>query len=213
MPDSNTPPAEDQNPPVDDPREALNLKKAQIQLLEAELSDIDAKLDVEFLDSIENRLLPEEMELRFEDDVRPFLALVEEKREEFYREKLTDLKGRIETMRVEVDDEEDTLNIEDAKREFLSAHPEADWAAIVDFFQNDMTQRQKEELVGLSHGEMMEKVYVFYSKKNKKAPVENTPAEPTLPPDLNNVPSQAPVGDPSPAAKDEGYLQSVGFRR
>lgn len=213
MPQSNTPPVTDQIPPEVNPRDALNLKKAQIQLLEGELSEVDAKLDAEFLDSIDGRLTPEELEMRFEEDVRPFLALIEEKREEFYREKLDELKGRIEGMRGEVVDEEENLDIEDAKRSFLEAHPEADWKAVVEFFHNDMSPRQKEEIAGLNHLEMMEKVYGIYSKKNKKAPMENTPAEPTLPPDLNNVPSQAVVGDPSPVAKDEGYLKSIGLRR
>lgn len=216
MPQSNTPPVAEQDIPMGDPREALNMKKVQIQLLEAELSEVDTKLDAEFLDSIDKRLTPEELEMRFEDDVRNFLALVEEKREEFYREKLDELKGRIEGMRSEIIDEEDTINIEDAKRSFLEAHPEADWTAITDFFKNDMTPRQQEELTGLNHGEMMEKVYVMFSKKNKKIPAAEEPIvepEPALPPDLNNVPSQAPVGDPSPAAKDDGYLKSIGLRR
>lgn len=216
MPQSNIPPVDENTPPAQktvDPREAVNLKKAQIQLLEAELSEVDAKLDAEFLASINDRLTPEELELRFDEDMRPFLALVEEKREEFYREKLDELKGRIEGMRVEVEDEEQTLNIDDAKRAFLAAHPEADWAAIVDFFKNDMSARQKEELQDLELGDMMEKVYVLYSKKNKKAPEPTVVVEPILPPNLNNVPSQAPVGDPSPAAKDDGYLKSIGLRR
>lgn len=216
MPQLNTPPVDENTPPEQktvDPREALNLKKAQIQLLESELSEVDAKLDAEFLASIGDRLAPEELELRFDEDVRPFLTLVEEKREDFYREKLDELKGRIEGMRGEVEDEEETLNIDDAKRAFLAAHPEADWAAIVDFFKNDMSTRQKEEIQDLDLLDMMEKVYVLYSKKNKKAPESEAVIEPTLPPDLNNVPSQAPVGDPSPAAKDEGYLQSIGLRR
>lgn len=218
MPQSNTPPVDENTPPEQttvDPREALNMKKAQIQLLEAELSEVDAKLDAEFLDSIDSRLTPEELEMRFDEDVRSFLALVEEKREEFYREKLDELKGRIEGMRGEVIDEEETLNIDDAKRAFLAEHPEADWAAIVDFFKNDMSARQKEEIQDLELGEMMEKVYVLYSKKNKKAPEQVAAVEPEsiLPPDLNNVPSQAPVGDPSPVAKDDGYLKSIGLRR
>lgn len=215
MPEETLPPVEGQETPVD-PRESLNLKKAQIQLLEAELSEVDAKLDAEFLDSIDQRLAPEELEMRFEDDVRGFLAIVEEKREEFYREKLTELKGRIDSMKGEVEDEEETLNIDDAKRSFLEAHPEADWTAITDFFQNDMSPRQKEELAGLELGEMMEKVYTMYSKKNKKAPaVEAEVVEPevTLPPDLNNVPSQAVTGDPSGEAKDDGYLARIGVRR
>jgi len=151
--------------------------------------------------------------MRFEDDVRGFLSAVEEAREVFYREKLDELKGRIDGLKAEAADEEETLNIEDAKRAFLEDHPEADWAAITDFFQNDMSPRQKEELAGLELGEMMEKVYAMFSKKNKKAPSVETPEEPTLPPDLNNAPSQAPVGDPSPVAKDEGYLARIGVRR
>lgn len=212
MPEDNTPPMEGETPTVD-PRESLGLKKAQIQLLEGELSEIDAKLDAEFINSIDERLSPEQLEMRFEDDVRGFLSAVEEAREVFYREKLDELKGRIDGLKAEAADEEETLNIEDAKRAFLEAHPEADWAAITDFFQNDMSPRQKEELAGLELGEMMEKVYAMFSKKNKKAPSVETPEEPTLPPDLNNAPSQAPVGDPSPVAKDEGYLARIGVRR
>jgi hypothetical protein len=72
---------QENNPPIqEDPREALNMKKAEIKLLEQELSDIDAKLDAEFIDNIDKLLTPEELESRFDDDVRNFLSLVEEKR-------------------------------------------------------------------------------------------------------------------------------------
>lgn len=215
MPQSNTPPSEEQTPNTEtlNPRDALNLKKAKIQLLEAELSEADAALDAEFIDGIEKHLTPEELDLRLDDDIRPFLTVVEEKREAFYREKLDALKGNIETIRSEVADEEETLDIEDAKRSFLEAHPEADWKAVVDFFHNDMSPRQKEELAGLGLMELMEKVYAIYSKKNKK-PSEPTP-EPAanIPPDLNNAPSQAVAGDPSPVAKDDAYLARIGVRR
>lgn len=209
--------------PAQDPREQLNLKKAKIQVLEAELSEIDAKLDAEFLEKIETLLTPEQMELRFEDDPRPFISALEEAREAFYAEKLGTLKGTIESMRTEVSDEEESLDIEDAKRMFLEAHPEADWSALVDFWKKHVTQFQKDELAQYSGLELIEKGYELYTKKNKKN-TQNVPTtvetEPTQTPDpavqmpanLNNIPASSVKGDPGVTPVDEAYLKSVGLR-
>lgn len=209
--------------PAQDPREQLNLKKAKIQVLEAELSEIDAKLDAEFLEKIETLLTPEQMELRFEDDPRAFLQAVEDAREAFYADKLGTLKGTIESMRTEVGDEEENLDIEDAKRMFLEAHPEADWSALVDFWKKHVTQFQKDELAQYSGLELIEKGYELYTKKNKKN-TQNVPTtvetEPTQTPDpavqipanLNNIPASSVKGDPGVTPVDEAYLKSVGLR-
>lgn len=215
MPQPTNPEEIEGQAPTPDPKEALNIKKAQIDLLEAELSDVDAKLDAEFLDQIPSLLSEEEMDMRLDDDIRPFLALVEEKREAFYAQKLDDLKGRITTMRSEVEDEEATISIEEAKRAFLEAHPEADFAALTDFYHNDLTPRQKEELYAApDYLAMLEAAYAMYSKKNKPSKKEEAvnPAD-QLPPDMNDVPSSAPSGDPSPVAKDDDYMKRAGFRR
>lgn len=197
-----------------DPTQSLNIKKAKIDLLEAELSDVDAKLDAEFLEQIPSLLSDDEMDMRLDDDIRPFLAVVEEKREAFYSQKLDELKGRISTMKTEVEDSEADISIEEAKRAFLEAHPEADFSALTDFFRNDITPRQKEELYAApDYLAMLEAAYVMYSKKNKPAKKEETPAPADqLPPDMNDAPSSAPKGDPSPVAKDDAYLARIGVR-
>lgn len=198
-----------------DPTQSLNIKKAQIDLLEAELSDVDAKLDAEFLEQIPLLLSDDEMDMRLDDDIRPFIAVVEEKREAFYSQKLDELKGRIGTMKTEVENSEADISIEEAKRAFLEAHPEADFSALTDFFHNDVTPRQKEELYAApDYLAMLEAAYAMYSKKNKPAKKEEeSVVDEQLPPDLNDVPSSAPTGDPSPAAKDDEYLAKIGVRR
>lgn len=208
---------------VQDPREQLNLKKAKIQVLEDELSEIDAKLDAEFLEKLDALMTPEQLELRFEDDPRAFVQALEEAREAFYREKLEGLKNTIGLMRKEVSDEEESLDIEDAKRAFLEAHPEADWNALVDFWKNHVTQFQKDELAQYSGLELIEKGYELYVKKNKKnspAPAAETEPKPeaapepaaAIPANLNNIPASAVKGDPGVSPQDEAYLKSVGLR-
>lgn len=219
----NTTPEQQSATPAQDPREQLNLKKAKIQVYEAELSEIDATLDAEFLEKIETLLTPEQMELRFEDDPRPFLQAVEDAREMFTKEKLESLTNTINTMRTEVSNEEESLDIEDAKRMFLEAHPEADWNALVDFWKNHVTQFQKDELAQYSGLELIEKGYELYTKKNKKS----TPNVPTtvetesaqtpepavqIPANLNNIPASSVKGDPGVKPQDEAYLKSMGLR-
>lgn len=199
-----------------DPREALNLKKAEIKLLEQELSDIDAKLDAEFIDTIDQLMSTEELEMRFDDDVRAFLSLVEEKREAFYREKLDELRSTISKKVSEVANEEDDMDMEEAKAAFIEAHPDVDMEAMSDFFNNDLTQRQKDEIAtAQSYLETLEKTYAMYAKKNKNQtkPEAKPSDEDNLPPNLSDVGSTAPVADPTAQAKDEGYLERIGIRR
>ncbi|MDD2267478.1 hypothetical protein [Sulfuricurvum sp.] len=196
-----------------DPKEALTLKKAQIQILEAELSDVDAKLDAEFLDKIPSMLTEDEMDMRLDDDIRAFVSMIEDKREAFYREKLTDLKGRIDGMKSEVSHEEEMNTIEDAKKEFLEAHPECDFAALSDFVKNDVTPRQKEELYSAAtYLDMLEMAYSMFTKKKPSVKKEEPAQETNLPPDFNDAPSSAVVGDPTPVVKDKEYLARIGVR-
>lgn len=211
MPQDNTPlPQEDAQA---NPRDALNLKKAKIQILEGEFSDIDAALDAEFIEQLPSMLTEEEADMRLDEDFRPFLALVEEKKEGFYRTKLDELKAQIDALKKEASDEEESLDIEDGKRVFLEAHPEADWNALTEFYKNDMTARQKEDLIDLDLVPFMEKVYELFSKKNKKNPPEvPTKEEPNLPPNMNDAASSAPKGNPYAGAIDENYNRAIGLR-
>lgn len=223
MKPENTPAEQQGVADTQDKRKQLDLKKAKIQVLEDELSETDAKLDQEFMEKIDSLMSPEQMELRFEDDPRPFIQAIEETRESFYREKLEGLKGTIDTMRQEVNDEEESLNVEDAKRAFLSTHPEVDWTDLVDFWKNHVTQFQKDELAQYSGLELIEKGYELYMKKNKKsapapsaepAPVSEQTPEPTtqIPANLNDIPASAVKGDPAVTPQDEAYLKSMGLR-
>lgn len=223
MKPENTPPEQTGAADPQEQRKQLDLKKAKIQVLEDELSETDAKLDAEFMEKIDSLMSPEQMELRFEDDPRPFIQAIEETRESFYREKLEGLKGTIDTMRKEVSDEEESLNVEDAKRAFLAEHPEVDWNDLVDFWKNHVTQFQKDELAQYSGLELIEKGYELYLKKNKKsaptpsaepAPVPEQTPEPAaqIPANLNNIPASAVKGDPGVTPQDEAYLKSMGLR-
>lgn len=227
MKPENTPPEQTGAADPQEQRKQLDLKKAKIQVLEDELSETDAKLDAEFMEKIDSLMSPEQLELRFEDDPRPFIQALEEAREGFYREKLEGLKNTIDTMRKEVNDEEESLSIEEAKRAFLAAHPEADWNALVDFWKNHVTQYQKDELAQYEGLELIEKGYELYVKKNKKStpapaaspePAPKGEPEPApapaaqIPANLNNIPASAVKGDPGVTPQDEAYLKAMGLR-
>jgi len=200
-----------------DRKDALNVKKAQLQLLEMELSEVDAKLDAEFIEKIPTILTTEEKDMRMEDDIRPFLTMIEQKREDFYREKLSELKNKVDTIKGEVNDEEQGIMIDDAKDEFVEAHPEADFNAINDFYHNQTTKNERDEIYAQTdHFSALEKAYEFYLKKNKKEPQKQTKTpekeKQLFPPNLHNIPS-SPAKNPVADQKDDAYLARIGLRK
>lgn len=207
-------------PTSDERKNALNIKKAQLQLLEMELSEVDAKLDAEFIEKIPTMLSDDEKEMRMSEDLRPYLSMIDKKREEFYREKLSELKGKVEGVRKEVLDEEDSINVDDAKDAFIKKHPEADMEAVINFFHNDTTKREKDEIIGQpSHLLALEKAYEIFMKKTKKEPPKKEPqkmdddkSKKLFPPNMHHIPS-SPATNPTADQKDDAYLKRIGLRK
>lgn len=141
----------------------LSTDKAKLQLLKEELAQTQSSLDADFITSFQSTLTPEEQELQF-GDPSAFLALYEQKKGAFLEEKINSKQGAISELEGAIASKEETVAYKKAFSEFAKNHPDASKEALRDFFQNDMTPRQQEEVAKMPPLEFYEAVYASFSK-------------------------------------------------
>ena len=134
-----------------------------------------------------------------------------------YKENVLD---KLEQERAALEQFEDQLNQKalhiaslEAEEEFKKQNPDIDFDVIADWYENDLPNRAKQEIVKASNGDhikFLELIKEAYEKQNGNA----TPAkddEPKLPKDINKVAGTS--GDLDKGSDDEADAASILFNR
>ena len=207
--DENKQPAASAQKP--DLNQLLAEKRERLKILEGEFGRLGQSLDEEFYSDLANQLTPEELELRFDDDPTAFAKAIEARKEAFKAERLGASEEELNALRQEVGALNDQSEIEAARQEFLSAHPEANLDELNAYVkEGNLTGKQLAELNAqpdyLSAFEYAYSVMVEKAPKPKPKPESEPPRMP---------PSQdlGAGGAPSEVAPvEDEYLKALGVR-
>ncbi|MGG7073186.1 hypothetical protein U5B43_02830 [Campylobacter sp. 9BO] len=129
-----------------------------LKLAQEELEQSRNAIDAGFAKFMSENLSPELEELFFSDKEQFFLK-VEEQKELFIEEQLGGKVKTINELNLKIRDKVQNRDIANAKKEFLKAHPDADFNAMSEFFENETTKKQREEILSLPALQGYEKVY------------------------------------------------------
>ncbi len=180
--------------------------EAKIELLKERTPNIE-----EFYKNVDKYLSDEEMALRFDEDQSAYIAAVEQAKEKFLSEKSNDdevakLQEQLERMKKESE-------ISSAIAQTLEEFPDYDHQTIGDFFTNDLTRREQEQLQsGVStYAEFFKAIYRKWRERNPGK------VESVKPPNIPDV-SKARKSEGAANAEvfendDRSYLDAVGFRK
>ncbi|MDR2153341.1 MAG: hypothetical protein LBO72_11035 [Helicobacteraceae bacterium] len=203
------PSAEGQKPDLD---QILSEKAARLKVLEGEFGALGQQIDEEFFNELEGLLTDDEKELRYEENPAAFARAIEARKEAYKAERLGASEEEINALRQEVGSLQDQQAKEQAKAEFLAAHPDANVDEINAFVRNNMTMAQIRELNALpDYASAFEYVYGLMSGGSGGAKAAKPPAEaPALPPS-QDLGAGGLDGEIAPAADDE-YLKTLGIK-
>lgn len=156
--------------------DGVDTDKAKLQLLKDELAQSLNSVDQDFISYFLTNTTPEEQELQF-SDAKAYLALYEQKKEAFLKERIDSKKQAITALEEQIRAKEETATYKAAMAEFLKAHPEVDKVKMREFFEQDVAPREQQRLGALPPAEFYEELYKLYSQAKPTQQVE----DPTVP--------------------------------
>lgn len=154
-------------------------EEQELAMLQKELSDSINSAEANFAKFMADNTSPELEELFFNDKVA-FYAKVLQMQNEFVAQ-LDPKFARAQELGGTIEKKKSFAQVNNAEREFLSKHPDADINALMDFYVNELRPREQAELNNLPPAEFFERLYEMY--KAQGAP-QNAKALPTQ---LNGV--------------------------
>ncbi|MDR0664610.1 MAG: hypothetical protein LBF86_03715 [Helicobacteraceae bacterium] len=204
--DENKQPAASAQKP--DLNQLLAEKRERLKILEGEFGQLGQSLDEEFYSDLANQLTPEELELRFDDDPTAFAKAIEAKKEAFKAERLGASEEELNALRQEVGALNDQSEIEAARQEFLSAHPEVNLDELNAYVkEGNLTGKQLAELNAQpDYLSAFEYVYGAMTGGASKTAADKAPA---LPPSQDLGAGGAPS---EVAPVEDEYLKALGVR-
>lgn len=150
--------------------------------INTELEQIQTSLEQDFVSYALENTTPEDEELFF-DNREQFYKNLLNMQNAFFEEKIRSKQARAGELQESIESKKTLGELEQAKEEFLKANPDANIQEIMEFFLEDTTNKQKQELESLPPLDFFNKVYELF-KQNKG---QEDSKEGELPPKLEGV--------------------------
>ena len=198
-----------EEPKVPEGPDASEIAKleAKIELLKERQPDVKG-----FYENLDKYLSEEEAALRFEEDQSAYIEAVEAAKAKYLAEHSK--AEEIEALEKELEQKRRQAEVTSAVAEVIREFPDYDHATIGDFFQNDLTRREQEELQknAAGYADFFKAVYKKWRERN---PGE---AETVHAPKIPNARKMAKEGageraDEMFGDEEKAYLEAVGFAK
>ncbi|WP_456403222.1 hypothetical protein [Hydrogenimonas sp.] len=199
----------EEKPEIPEGPDASEIAKleARIELLKEKQPDMG-----DFYAKIDTYLSEEELALRFDEDQSAYIEAVEKAKEKFLSEHSVD--DEVAKLTEELEAKRKEAQVIDAVRSVVSEYPDYDHQLIGDFFQNDLTRREQEEIQANAkdYADFFRGVYKKWKERNPGS-VKTVQAP--------NIPDMSKAAKESAGAKagemfgdeEKEYLAAVGFRK
>lgn len=195
--------------------------KYDVQTNMDELANIKAKFETtkkdapdtsEFYANLEKHLTKEELELEYEKDKTAYFKVIEEKKSKWINDNTVDTSD----MEQELERAELNLAVAQGIETTLKKYPDYNHARLAEFYNDELTNKQKRELDKGSTIENLadhfEKVYKLY---REKYPVKTKQKETPNIPNISKQSKQTIDADEKIKSEkeDKAYMESIGFRK
>ncbi|WP_418179764.1 hypothetical protein ACNSOO_04680 [Aliarcobacter lanthieri] len=190
--------------------------EAKLSLMQEEFSQIENSLNDEFEIILKNNptavFSQEEIEaLASDSDIASKNKLLRDGFEKFKEEKLSNKKSEITKFEELLNGKRDEFDLNSQSIKFAKKHPNVNMEEFAEFIQEDLTIRQRKELLGASKSkyDFLIAAHEIYSK----AKGEKTEEDDELPPDLSQANGATGNNSFSKEEDEKEYLKSIGIGR
>lgn len=135
--------------------------EVEFEAAKAELEQSRSAIDQGFANYIAQNLTPELEELFFAEDKSAFFLAVEKEKEKFIENELAPKMDRVNEVGQKIADKKVGKDMHQAKQEFLKIHPNADFEAMKDFFENEVGAKKQKELLSMAPLDAFNEIYVM----------------------------------------------------
>ncbi|WP_231253671.1 Coiled-coil domain-containing protein [Helicobacter pylori] len=142
-------------------------KEIELETLKHEIAQAEASLEQDFIKHMVDKT-NEKVEDLFFSNKPEFYKFVFTEQNNYLREKLTDKVGRAMDLSDEIQRDKDAEEIERDKQAFLNKHPEVDFNALLDFYNEEIPNRIKKEIDKLEGVAFFEAVLDYFNAANAK---------------------------------------------
>lgn len=133
--------------------------EASLEALRAELEQSQEAIDKGFALHMSEKGLTPELEELFFTDKTAFFEAVEAEKERFIEEQLAPKYEGINALSEKIAEKKSQGAVAEAKQSFLKANPKADFGAMSEFYQNELTKKQQQEIDALPLEEQFKRVF------------------------------------------------------
>ncbi|WQW42132.1 Coiled-coil domain-containing protein [Helicobacter pylori] len=159
-------------------------KEIELETLKREIAQAEASLEQDFIKHMVDKT-SEKVEDLFFSNKPEFYKFVFTEQNNYLREKLTDKVGRAMDLSDEIQRDKDAEEIEKDKEAFLQKHPEIDFNALLEFYNEEIPNRIKKQIDKLEGVAFFEAILDYFNAviakeeepKNEKEEERELPRE------------------------------------
>ena len=173
-------------------KEEFLQEKALVANARKEFEGLRDKLEADFEKELPSLLSDEEKDiLDLDGDPVKQWQILNAKHKDYVDAKVEAARAELERAEDELEEKEKALAVHEAQEQFKNSNKELDFDAMVDWFENDLPNREKQKLIeesGNDHIKFLEIIKEAFEVANgKKGSKEKKEEEPKLPKDINSV--------------------------
>lgn len=190
----------------------LNKEIAKFENAKEAYDTMEADLEENFKKDLDSLLSDEEREIMLDvDNVAGQYELMMQKRKAYVTDKMDEEKAVLEAFESDIEQKQAQIQTLKAEESFRQNHPDSDFEKMQEFFDEDLTTREKKELLGKAEGDpeaLMKLVHDAYVEKSGTPNEEDV----ELPTDLSDIAGETGDLDNGDGDVDDAdYLASVGL--
>ncbi len=142
-------------------------KEVELETLKREIAQAEASLEQDFIKHMVDKT-NEKVEDLFFSDKSEFYRFVFTEQNNYLKEKLTDKVSKAMVLSDEIQRDKDAEEIERDKKVFLNKHPEVDFNALLEFYEEELPKSVKKQIDKLDGVAFFEAVLGYFNAINAK---------------------------------------------
>ncbi|WP_219029098.1 Coiled-coil domain-containing protein [Helicobacter pylori] len=142
-------------------------KEIELETLKREIAQAEASLEQDFIKHMVDKT-NEKVEDLFFSDKPEFYRFVFTEQNNYLKEKLTDKVSKAMDLSDEIQRDKDAEEIEKDKQAFLNKHPEVDFNALLEFYEEELPKSVKKQIEKLDGVAFFDAVLGYFNAFNAK---------------------------------------------